>query len=59
MSLRVTHDQNPAKGNDARGSTKEVTLETGLICSVPIFIKIHDVIKIDTRTMQYISKDNG
>ena len=38
------------------GNTKPVTLETGLVVNVPYFIEAGEVLKIDTRTGQYIER---
>ena len=43
-------------GDTATSATKEVTLETGLKLQVPLFIKAGDVIRVDTRTREYITR---
>ncbi len=43
-------------GDTATSATKEVTLETGLKLQVPLFIKTGDVIRVDTRTREYITR---
>ena len=44
------------KGDTAQGGTKPATLETGTEVKVPLFIEIGDVLKIDTRTGEYVSR---
>ena len=43
-------------GDTATGATKEVTLESGLKISVPLFVKQGDVIRVDTRTDEYVTR---
>jgi len=43
-------------GDTAQGATKDVTLETGLTISVPLFIQEDDVLRIDTRTSRYLTR---
>ena len=46
------------KGDTVSNVTKPATIDTGLEVQVPLFIKEGDKIKVDTRTGQYIGKDN-
>ena len=43
-------------GNTAQGATKPATVETGAVVYVPLFVNQGDVIKIDTRTGEYLSR---
>jgi elongation factor P len=43
-------------GDTATAATKEVTLETGMKMQVPLFVKQGDVLRIDTRTGQYVTR---
>jgi len=43
-------------GDTAQGATKDVTLETGLVLQVPLFIQEGDVLRIDTRTARYVTR---
>jgi elongation factor P len=43
-------------GDTAQGATKEVTLETGLVLQVPLFVQEGDVLRIDTRTARYVTR---
>ena len=54
--LEVTHTEPAAKGNTATNVTKPAKVQTGAEIQVPIFIKIGDVLKVDTRTGEYIER---
>lgn len=56
IDLKVTSAPPAVKGNTANNATKQVTVETGAVIDVPIFIKEGDVIKIDTRTGEYVER---
>ena len=44
------------RGDTATGATKNATLETGVTIKVPLFIDVGDVLRIDTRTGEYIER---
>jgi len=56
IELKVTETEAGHKGNTVSAGTKPATTETGLKVNVPIFINVDDVIKIDTRTGEYIER---
>lgn len=56
VELKVTDCEPGVKGNTVSGGTKNATLETGLTIQVPMFIDRGDVIKVDTRTGEYIER---
>ena len=57
MELKVTDAPPGVKGNTAQGgATKPATLETGFVVHVPLFVEEGDVLKIDTRTGEYIER---
>ena len=56
VELEITETEPGFKGNTATGATKPATVETGATVSVPLFCNIGDVIKIDTRTGDYLSR---
>jgi elongation factor P len=56
VELEVTETEPGFKGDTATGGSKPATLETGLIVQVPLFIERGDILKIDTRTGQYLSR---
>ncbi|WP_232696080.1 elongation factor P [Brevibacillus daliensis] len=56
VELEVTETEPGIKGDTATGATKKATLETGFIVNVPLFVNQGDVLIIDTRTQQYVSR---
>ena len=56
VELEVTYAEPGVKGDRVSGATKPVTLETGLIVQAPLFIEQGDVIKVDTRSGEYITR---
>ncbi len=56
VELMVKEAAPAVKGNTSSGATKEVTLETGAIVYVPMFINEGDVISINTESGQYTER---
>jgi elongation factor P len=56
VSLKVVTTDPGLKGDTSGGGGKPATLETGAIVRVPLFVQIDDIIKIDTRTGDYVSR---
>jgi elongation factor P len=57
VELAVTETEPGMKGDTASGGgNKPATLETGPVVNVPLFVKIGDVLKIDTRTGEYVER---
>jgi len=56
VDLAVSDTAPEIKGATATNQNKSATLETGLVVQVPPFIKIGDVVRVDTRTGQYITR---
>ena len=56
VELAVTETDPGIKGDTAQGGTKSATVETGYIEKVPLFINVGDVLRIDTRTGDYIER---
>ena len=54
--LKVTSTEPGLKGDTAVGGNKPAVLETGLTVQVPLFINQDDVLKIDTRMGEYLSR---
>ena len=54
--LEVTETDPGLKGDTAQGGTKPATVETDAVIKVPLFIEVGDVLKIDTRTGEYVSR---
>ena len=57
--LEVKSSEDAIKGDTATNVTKSAILSTGLSVQVPLFIKEGDKIKVDTRTKEYIERDNS
>ncbi|MBR0134405.1 elongation factor P [Candidatus Saccharibacteria bacterium] len=53
VELEVTYTENAVKGNTSTSAEKDATLETGLRIRVPLFIKVGDVVSVDTETAKF------
>ena len=56
VELEVTYTEPGFSGNTTTTSGKPATLETGLELQVPMFVNIGDVLRIDTRTCEYMER---
>ncbi|MDK2820096.1 MAG: elongation factor [Clostridia bacterium] len=56
VELKVVETEPGVKGDTATGATKNAVLETGASIQVPLFIEVGDVVRIDTRTGDYIER---
>ncbi len=56
VELQITETEPGFKGDTATGATKPAIVETGAKVNVPLFVNQDDMIKIDTRTGEYISR---
>ena len=56
VDLEVTQTEPGFAGNTASNTYKPATIETGITLMVPLFINIGDIIKIDTRSGEYLSR---
>ena len=56
VELQITHCEPGVKGNTATNSLKPATLETGATVGVPMFVNEGDVIRVDTRTGEYMER---
>ena len=56
VNLQVVETDPGFKGDTATGGSKPATLETGAIVKVPLFIEVNELLKIDTRSGEYISR---
>ena len=56
VELEITETEPGVKGNTATNVTKNATVETGAVIRVPIFVNEGDVVKIDTRTGEYLER---
>jgi elongation factor P len=60
MNLKIVETHDAVRGDTATGGriTKEAKLETGAVVQVPIFIDQDEVVKVDTRSGEYVSRAN-
>jgi len=58
VELEVTETDPGLKGDTAQGGSKPATLSTGAVVRVPLFIEEGEVLRIDTRTGEYVSRAN-
>ena len=56
VELTITDTEPGFKGDTATGTTKPATVETGAVVKVPLFIDNGTVIRIDTRTGEYLER---
>lgn len=56
VELQITDTEPGFKGDTAQGATKPAVVETGATVYVPLFVEQGDVLKIDTRTGEYLSR---
>lgn len=56
VELEVTETEPGIRGDTATGATKTATVETGADVKVPLFINQGDIIRIDTRTGEYLER---
>jgi elongation factor P len=56
VDLVVTQTDPGFAGDTATGARKSATLETGLVVQVPLFINEGDLLRIDTRTGEYMTR---
>ena len=59
VTLRVTQADPSVKGNTATNATKEAILETGVSIQVPMFVEEGELIRVDTRTGEYMERVKG
>lgn len=58
VELAITETEPGFAGNTATGATKPATLETGAVIQVPLFVDGSDIIRVDTRTGEYMERVN-
>ncbi|MCX5907148.1 MAG: elongation factor P [Deltaproteobacteria bacterium] len=56
IDLKVLQSDPGLRGDTATGATKPATLESGAVIQVPLFVEEGDVIRVDTRTREYITR---
>jgi len=56
VELEISDTDPGLKGDTAQGGTKPATLETGAVVKVPLFLEIGELVKVDTRSGEYMSR---
>lgn len=56
VDLKITDTAAGVRGDTVSGGTKEAVLETGATVQVPLFIEPGDVVRVDTRTREYVTR---
>jgi elongation factor P len=56
VELEITDCEPGVKGDTAQNATKNATLETGAVIKVPLFVNQGDVVRVDTRTGEYMER---
>ena len=56
VELAISETEPGFAGNTATGATKPATLETGAVIQVPLFVDGSDIIRVDTRTGEYMER---
>jgi len=59
VEMAITETDPGLKGDTAQGGTKPATLESGAVVKVPLFLEIGEIVRVDTRTGEYISRVKG
>ncbi len=56
VELRITYTEPGLKGDTATNTLKKATLETGAIVNVPLFVNEGELVRVDTRTGDYVER---
>lgn len=56
VELEVADTEPGVRGDTATGASKNATMETGAVIRVPLFINVGEVLRIDTRTGEYLER---
>jgi elongation factor P len=56
VELAIADTDPGLKGDTAQGGTKPATLETGAVVKVPLFLEIGEMVRVDTRSGEYMSR---
>jgi elongation factor P len=59
VEIAIARTDPGVRGDTAQGGTKPATLETGAVVQVPLFLNEGDVVKVDTRTGEYLGRVAG
>ena len=56
VELTITETDPGVRGDTAQGGIKPATLETGAVVRVPLFVEVGEVVRVDTRSGDYVSR---
>ncbi len=56
IELKVVDAEPGVRGDTASGGSKPAVVETGAIIKVPLYLEVGEIIKIDTRTREYVER---
>lgn len=56
VELRIVETDPGVRGDTAQGGVKPAKLETGAVVRVPLFVEQGELVKVDTRTGDYVSR---
>lgn len=56
VDLRIVQTEPGLKGNTVTGGNKPATVEPGAVIQVPLFVNVGDVVRVDTRSKEYIER---
>lgn len=56
VDLKIVDTAAGVRGDTVSGGSKTATLETGAVVQVPLFVEPGDVVRIDTRTREYVTR---
>ena len=56
IELKVVDADPGVRGDTASGGNKPAVVETGAVIKVPLYLEIGEIIKIDTRTREYVER---
>jgi elongation factor P len=56
VDLKIADTAAGVRGDTVSGGSKAATLETGAVIQVPLFIEPGDVVRVDTRTREYVTR---
>jgi elongation factor P len=56
IELEITETDPGLKGDTAQGGSKPATLSTGAVVRVPLFLSEGEIIRVDTRSGEYVSR---
>ncbi len=59
VDLEIVETEPGLRGDTVSGATKPATLETGYVVQVPLFIETGEVVKVNTRTGEYLGRAGG